>query len=68
MNKIHRNHKYKIDASSSICCYFQFFNANAQINLGEKVLGTLQKRYAGFTFTDEYAVKLSKEAVDKMAK
>ena len=68
MNKIHQIHKYKIDASSSICCYFQFFNTNAQINLGEKVLETLQKRYAEFTFTDEDAVKLSKKAVDKMDK
>ena len=47
---------------------FGLSNANAQINLGEKALGALQKGYAGFTFSDEDAAKLSKEAVDKMDK
>jgi putative metalloprotease len=47
---------------------FGLSDANAQINLGEKALGALQKGYAGFTFSDEDAAKLSKEAVDKMDK
>ncbi|MEO8235786.1 MAG: M48 family metalloprotease [Flavobacterium sp.] len=47
---------------------FGLSNANAQINLGEKAMGALQKGYAGFTFSDEDAAKLSKEAVDKMDK
>ena len=47
---------------------FGLSNANAQINLGEKAMGALQKGYTGFTFSDEDAAKLSKEAVDKMDK
>ena len=47
---------------------FGLSNVNAQINLGEKALGALQKGYAGFTFSDEDAAKLSKESVDKMDK
>lgn len=39
---------------------------NAQINLGEKALGAVQKGYAGFTFSDEEAAAMSKEAVVKM--
>ncbi len=40
--------------------------SNAQINLGEKALGAVQKGVAGFTFSDEDAATLSKEAVVKM--
>lgn len=40
--------------------------AQAQINLGEKALGALQKGITGFTFTDADAAALSKPAVDKM--
>ena len=47
---------------------FGLSDANAQINLGEKALGALQKGITGFTFSDEDAAKLSKEAVDKMDK
>jgi metalloprotease len=47
---------------------FGFSKGNAQINLGDKALGALQKGVAGFTFSDEDAAKLSKEAVDKMDK
>jgi putative metalloprotease len=43
-----------------------FFNATAQINLGEKALGALQNGVASFTFSNEDAAKLSKEAVRKM--
>lgn len=39
---------------------------HAQINLGEKALGAVQKGVAGFTFSDEDAAALSKEAVVKM--
>lgn len=39
---------------------------HAQINLGEKALGAVQKGVAGFTFSDEDASNLSKEAVVKM--
>lgn len=45
---------------------FGFSRANAQINFGEKALGAVQKGIAGFTFSNEDAAKLSKEAVDKM--
>lgn len=41
---------------------------NAQINLGEKALGAIQKGMTGFTFSDADAANLSKEAVDKMDK
>lgn len=39
---------------------------NAQINLGDKALGALQNGVASFTFSNEDAAKLSKEAVRKM--
>ena len=41
-------------------------NINAQINLGEKALGALQTGVASFTFSDEDAASMSKEAVRKM--
>jgi metalloprotease len=40
----------------------------AQINLGDRALGALEKAYTGFTFSDEDAAKLSKDAVAKMDK
>lgn len=40
--------------------------ANAQINLGEKALGAVQKGITGLTFSDADAAKLAKEAVAKM--
>lgn len=43
-----------------------FSEINAQVNLGEKALGALQKGVTGFTFSDEDAAGLSKEAVAKM--
>ncbi|MGH2665726.1 M48 family metallopeptidase [Flavobacterium sp.] len=45
---------------------FGFLTTNAQINLGEKAIGALQKGVTGFTFSDEDAAALSKEAVVKM--
>ncbi|RXR24143.1 M48 family metalloprotease [Flavobacterium stagni] len=38
----------------------------AQINLGEKALGALQKGMAGFTFSNEQAAALAKEGVRKL--
>jgi putative metalloprotease len=43
-----------------------FTKINAQINLGEKAMGALQSGVASFTFSDEDAAILSKEAVRKM--
>ncbi len=51
-----------------VIALFSLNNANAQINLGDKLLGAVQKGVAGFTFSDEDAAKLSKDAVDKMDK
>jgi putative metalloprotease len=48
---------------------FTFFGVakmDAQINLGEKAIGALQKGVTSFTLTNEDAAKLSKEAVDKL--
>ena len=42
--------------------------SNAQINLGERALGALQKAATSFTFSNEDAAQLSKEAVAKMDK
>jgi len=41
-------------------------SAQAQINLGERALGAVQKGITGFTFSDADAAALSKAAVDKM--
>lgn len=43
-----------------------FSNVNAQINLGERALGAVQKGIAGLTFSDAEAAQVSKEAVVKM--
>ncbi|KFF05125.1 M48 family metalloprotease [Flavobacterium reichenbachii] len=45
---------------------FGFTKINAQINLGDKAIGALQKGVSGFTFSNADAAKLSKEAVDKL--
>ncbi|MEN2400438.1 M48 family metalloprotease [Flavobacterium sp. MC2016-06] len=45
---------------------FSVSNMNAQINLGDKAMGALQKGVTSFTLTNEDAAKLSKEAVDKL--
>jgi putative metalloprotease len=45
---------------------FGFGKMNAQINLGDKAIGALQKGVSGFTFSNADAAKLSKEAVDKL--
>jgi putative metalloprotease len=43
-----------------------FSKGSAQINLGERALGALQNGVASFTFSDEDAANLSREAVRKM--
>jgi metalloprotease len=43
-----------------------FSTTQAQINLGERALGAVQKGITGFTFSDADAAALSKPAVDKM--
>ncbi|WP_286965882.1 M48 family metalloprotease [Flavobacterium sp. UBA4854] len=45
---------------------FSFTKTNAQINLGDKAIGAVQKGVTGFTFSNADAAKLSKEAVDKL--
>jgi len=45
-----------------------FSNTHAQINLGERALGAVQKGVTGFTFSDSDAAKLAGEAVAKMDK
>lgn len=49
-----------------VLSFLGFTNSNAQINLGDKALGALQSGVASFTFSNEDATKLSKEAVRKM--
>ena len=51
-----------------LALFINISKSNAQINLGDKLLGAVQKGVAGFTFSNEDAAKLSKEAVDKMDK
>ncbi len=49
-----------------VVAMFSSTTINAQINLGEKALGALQTGVASFTFSDEDAATMSKEAVRKM--
>ncbi|KFF09632.1 M48 family metalloprotease [Flavobacterium hydatis] len=58
--------KRKTIALVVLLATFGFTQANAQINLGEKALGAVQKGVAGFTFSDADAAALSKEAVAEM--
>lgn len=48
--------------------FFGAIEANAQINLGDKAIGAVEKGVKGFTFSDAEAAKLSKESVDQMDK
>jgi putative metalloprotease len=52
----------------ALMVFFGFSNANAQINLGDKAMGALQKGMTSLTFSDADAANLSKAAVDKMDK
>jgi metalloprotease len=66
---LHKNVKImkrKSLLSAALFVLFGFSIANAQVNLGEKAMGALQKGVTGFTFSDEDAAGLSKEAVVKM--
>ena len=58
--------KIKITIASLLIAGMTFTKVNAQINLGEKAMGALQTGVASFTFSDEDAAKMSKEAVRKM--
>lgn len=48
--------------------FFGLTKAEAQIKLGDKAVGALEKGVKGFTFSDAEAAALSKEAVDEMDK
>ena len=48
--------------------FFIVTNANSQINLGERALGALSNAVKGFTFSDDDAANLAKDAVAKMDK
>ncbi|MBC7641673.1 MAG: peptidase, partial [Flavobacterium sp.] len=48
--------------------FFIATNVNSQINLGDRALGALSNAIKGFTFSDEDAANLSREAVAKMDK
>lgn len=58
--------KKKSLVSCIVLVMMGLLKANAQINLGEKALGAVQKGVTGFTFSDADAAALSKAAVDKM--
>lgn len=49
-----------------LIAFLSFSKSTAQINLGERALGALQNGVASFTFSDEDAANLSREAVRKM--
>ena len=48
--------------------FFGLTEAQAQIKLGDKAVGALEKGVKGFTFSDAEAATLSKEAVQEMDK
>ena len=58
--------KIKSFSAIALLVILNISKINAQINLGEKALGALQNGVASFTFSNEDAAKLSKEAVLKM--
>ncbi|WP_162127011.1 M48 family metalloprotease [Flavobacterium phycosphaerae] len=58
--------KAKVLVVALVVTTFSFTKINAQINLGEKAMGALQSGVASFTFSDEDAAAISKEAVRKM--
>lgn len=49
-----------------LIAFLVFSKTSAQINLGERALGALQNGMAAFTFSDEDAARLSKDAVRKL--
>jgi putative metalloprotease len=58
--------KKKIIIAGFLFAVFGFTNMNAQINLGDKAIGALQKGVASFTLSNADAAALSKEAVRKL--
>ncbi len=58
--------KSKTTFTLLLLSFLVFSKAAAQINLGERALGALQNGMAAFTFSDEDAAKLSKDAVRKL--
>ncbi len=58
--------KKKIIIAGFLFAAFGFTNMNAQINLGDKAIGALQKGVASFTLSNADAATLSKEAVRKL--
>jgi putative metalloprotease len=58
--------KARVLVAAIVVTTLSFTKINAQINLGEKAMGALQSGVASFTFSDEDAAAISKEAVRKM--
>jgi putative metalloprotease len=58
--------KKRVIIAGLVFAAFGFTTMNAQINLGDKAMGALQKGVASFTLSNEDAAALSKEAVAKM--
>lgn len=58
----------KIILFSLLVTFLGMGESNAQIKLGDKATGALEKGVKGFTFSDAEAAALSKEAVDQMDK
>ena len=56
----------KIIFTAAVISVFSISNSTAQINIGDRALGAVQKGLASLTFTDADAAMLSKQAVDKM--
>ncbi len=53
---------------AGIVSIFALNNINAQINLGDRALGALSNGIKGFTFSDEDAANIAREAIVKMDK
>ena len=61
-----RDMKKKFIVLGVLFAAFGFTKANAQINLGDKAIGAVQKGVTAFTLTNADAAALSKEAVAKL--
>ncbi len=60
--------KIKSILIAGIVSVFALNNINAQINLGDRALGALSNGIKGFTFSDEDAANIAREAIAKMDK
>lgn len=58
--------KNKFIVLGAVLAFLISFKMNAQINLGGKAIGAVQKGVASFTLSNEDAAALSKAAVEKM--